>query len=40
MNQVIDIIEDHLYYTLALVWLSVVAFGMGLVMGLAVLLVI
>jgi cytochrome bd-type quinol oxidase subunit 1 len=28
------IVDDHLYYSLALIWLSVVAFGLGLVVGL------
>jgi len=27
------IVDDHLYYCLALIWLGVVAFGLGLVVG-------
>jgi len=27
------IVDDHLYYCLALVWLSVVSFALGLVVG-------
>jgi hypothetical protein len=27
------IVDDHLYYSLALIWLSVVAFALALVVG-------
>ena len=35
MKQLIDIVEDSVYYTIALVVLSLMSFGLGLVIGLA-----
>ena len=35
MKQLIDIVEDGVYYTIALVVLSLMSFGLGLVIGLA-----
>ena len=34
-KQLIDIVEDSVYYTIALVVLSLMSFGLGLVIGLA-----